>query len=69
MAATMSKNRPKPTADEASYIVAASERIAWYGEDVPCPRCEKKLLYNEFGNSYEIACSDEDCIRMGFRGL
>ena len=38
-------------------------------ETVICPRCGKELLYREVGNSYEIKCLTEVCLKMTVRGL
>ena len=38
-------------------------------ETVVCPRCGKELLYRESGNSYEIRCQTEGCLKMTIRGL
>jgi len=59
----------KATRDEALFLVDAAERIAWYGEEVLCPRCGKILLYDEVGNSYTVACPDEGCISIDCRGI
>ena len=36
---------------------------------VRCPRCGKELHYRAVGNSYEIRCYTEDCIKASFRGI
>ena len=36
---------------------------------VLCPRCGKELCYSEAGNSYEIKCSTDGCIKMTCRGI
>jgi len=69
MAAIISKQRKKPTNDEARLLVDAAERIAWNGDMVPCPRCGKPLLYDEVGNSYAVSCSDAECISIDCRGI
>lgn len=38
-------------------------------KDVFCPRCGGKLKYYEHGNSYEVKCETENCIKMTLRGL
>lgn len=37
--------------------------------DVPCPRCGKELHYRAVGNSYEVRCYTENCIKASFRGI
>jgi len=69
MVSIMKKQRIKATRDEALFLVDAAERIAWHGEKVLCPRCGKILLYDEVGNSYTVACSDEECISIDCRGI
>ncbi len=36
---------------------------------VKCPRCGKLLLYREAGNSYEIKCPTEGCLKRVCRGI
>ena len=36
---------------------------------VRCPRCGKELHYRAVGNSYEIRCYTEECIKASFRGI
>lgn len=62
-------NKPKPTKDEAMYMVKEAERIVRYGEEIPCPRCGKPLIYTEIGTSFIITCSDEECISVSGRGI
>ena len=69
MVATISKPKPKPTREEALALVDAATRISWHGENVPCPRCGKNLIYEQLGNSFIVACSDEKCIEAGGRGI
>ena len=69
MELTMSRQKLKPTRDEASFLIDAAKRIAWYSEDVFCPRCGELLTYTEIGNSFTVACSDEMCISAGCRGI
>jgi len=69
MVATIGKIRPKPTRDEAFALVDAATRISLYGEQADCPRCGKPLEYEQRGNSFVIACSDESCIKSGGRGI
>jgi len=37
--------------------------------EVICPRCGKELHYRAVGNSYEVRCYTENCIKASFRGL
>ena len=34
-----------------------------------CPRCGKKLNYDERGNSYVVTCETPNCVKYGIRGL
>ena len=36
---------------------------------VLCPRCGQELLYREVGNSCEVKCQTQDCIKMTVRGI
>ena len=36
---------------------------------VICPRCGKELHYRAVGNSYEVRCYTEGCIKSSFRGI
>lgn len=36
---------------------------------VKCPRCGKELIYKEAGNSYEVKCPTNECLKMTVRGL
>ncbi len=36
---------------------------------VICPRCGKELQYRDFGNSYEVKCPTEGCLKSVFRGI
>ena len=36
---------------------------------VHCPRCGRELQYREVGNSYEVKCQTEGCLKMTVRGL
>ena len=69
MVATIGKTRPKPTRDETFALIKAVTRISLYGEQADCPRCSKPLEYEQRGNSFIIACSDESCIKSGGRGI
>jgi len=36
---------------------------------VRCPRCGKELHYRAVGNSYEVRCYTENCLKSTFRGI
>ena len=36
---------------------------------VYCPRCGKELAFRSVGNSYEVKCQTENCIKETVRGL
>ena len=38
-------------------------------EEVVCPRCGKKLLYWEYGNSSQVKCETPNCIVRTRRGI
>jgi len=69
MVATIPKARIKPTKEEAAYLIEVSPRIAWHGENVPCPRCGKTLIYTVVGSSSSVSCSDDECISTDCRGI
>jgi uncharacterized protein (DUF983 family) len=60
--------RLKPTRDEVIQLIDAANSLA-FGISVPCPRCGKPLLFEEFGKSFEVKCSDDECISAGCRGI
>lgn len=37
--------------------------------NVICPRCGEPLNYRAAGNSYEIKCPTENCLKRTVRGL
>lgn len=37
--------------------------------DKKCPYCGKSMKYEECGNSYEVRCETDGCIREVFRGI
>jgi hypothetical protein len=69
MVAAINKTRLKPTKEEAFFLIDAATRISDHGEDVSCPRCGERLLYEEIGNSFIVECSKDTCIRTGCRGI
>lgn len=69
MVATINKTRLKPTKEEAFLLIDAATRISDNGENVPCPRCGERLIYEEIGNSFVVECSKNTCIRTGCRGI
>lgn len=36
---------------------------------VLCPRCGKELTFRSVGNSYEVKCPTENCLKETVRGL
>lgn len=36
---------------------------------VLCPRCGAELGYREVGNSYEVKCPTDNCLKLTVRGL
>lgn len=50
-------------------IAALDEKAARPGAVVVCPRCGKELVYRAVGNSYEVKCPTEDCLKETVRGL
>ena len=36
---------------------------------VKCPICENNVVTYSHGNSYEITCNTENCIKTGIRGI
>ncbi len=36
---------------------------------VLCPRCHRELIFRSVGNSYEIKCQTDGCIKYSVRGL
>ena len=61
----------KGTLQEHIYLMKAACDIDKFGEiKQPCPRCGKKLLYQELKyGAYRVYCSDENCLAESFRGL
>lgn len=48
---------------------AIEEKMNNHNTKVVCPRCGKLLKYREAGNSYEIKCETEGCLREVVRGI
>ena len=44
-------------------INALSEKERNPNKIVLCPRCGKELIYKSVGNSYEIKCKTESCLK------
>jgi transposase-like protein len=59
----------KPTRDEVFALLEAAKQIKLRNEEVPCPRCGKPLKLDEYGKSFRVMCEDDDCIRVGSRGI
>ena len=36
---------------------------------VICPRCGKEIVFTKIGNSYEVKCESENCIKETVRGF
>ncbi len=36
---------------------------------VICPRCGKEIVFTKSGNSYEVKCQREGCIKETVRGI
>ena len=54
------------TEEELAAIDLKSDNPDVY---VRCPRCGKELHYRSVGNSYEIRCYTDGCIKASFRGI
>ena len=66
----MDFEKQKITDEEYCVLERAVGDINKYGNSTAvCPRCNKKLVYEEQGNSYGIKCEDEKCIGLICRGL
>lgn len=48
---------------------ALDEKSSHPNKTVICPRCGKELQYREVGNSYEVKCPTEGCLKSVFRGI
>lgn len=58
--------RASYTEEEHAAIDLKAENPEVY---VRCPRCGKELHYRAVGNSYEVRCYTEGCIKASFRGI
>jgi len=57
------------TAEEAELLISLEEDLIAYGKtDVKCPRCDGNIIVSDFGSSYTIGC-ENDCVKVGFRGI
>ena len=56
----------KYTTQEAEAL-SAKERDP--NKIVTCPRCGAVLTYRSVGNSYEIKCPTDNCIKRTVRGI
>lgn len=52
---------------EEEFAIMKKERNP--DDIVLCPRCGKELLYISVGNSHEVKCSTDNCIKCSMRGL
>lgn len=50
-------------------IDALSQKERQPDKFVLCPRCGSELIYRAVGNSYEIKCKSQDCLKRTVRGL
>ena len=50
-------------------IRALEKKEMFPRKEVKCPRCGKFLDYHSFGNSCEIKCETENCLKMIIRGI
>ena len=50
-------------------IAAIETKAMNPNEVILCPRCGNELSYREVGNSYEVKCSTNGCIKATCRGL
>lgn len=50
-------------------LTALDEKAAKPESVVICPRCGKELTYKAVGNSYEVKCPTENCLKETVRGL
>ncbi len=48
---------------------ALDEKMEHPERVVYCPRCGKELIYRGVGNSCEVKCPTEGCIKGTLRGL
>jgi len=59
--------------ERASYTEEEKQAIDMKAEKpdvyVRCPRCGKELHYRAVGNSYEVRCYTENCLKATFRGI
>lgn len=48
---------------------AIDEKMEHPDKKVICPRCGAELMYREVGNSCEVKCPTENCLKASIRGL
>lgn len=48
---------------------AIDEKLGHPDRKVICPRCGKELTFREIGNSCEVKCPTENCLKASIRGL
>ena len=50
-------------------LAALEEKAIHPQKTIICPRCGKKLTFFKAGNSYEVKCPTDGCLRDAVRGL
>ena len=50
-------------------IEALDKKLEHPDEEVRCPRCGNLLIFREVGNSCEVKCQTEGCLKDTIRGL
>lgn len=50
-------------------ISAIDEKLCYPDKEVICPRCGKKLLYKEIGNSCRVSCETDNCLMANIHGI
>lgn len=63
------RNMTNEEFEEHLEYLALREKESNPDKKVLCPRCGKELCYSEVGDSYEIKCSTDGCIKMTCRGI
>lgn len=48
---------------------AIDEKMEHPEKKVMCPKCGKELIYREVGNSCEVKCQTDGCLKATVRGL
>lgn len=50
-------------------LAALEEKEINPEKQIFCPRCGEELGYREVGNSYEVKCPTQGCIKFTVRGI